>query len=359
MDPFQIWDPWKIWFWPWVLTEPAAKTDRRQIAAHRARARARQEEWLSTNRVRIELEGMWLRDFSVDADGRHAALVVAPFSLHEARLADLASGHSLIEALLANGCSSLFLTDWKSATAKTKLRTIDSYLCELNVAVDDLQPPVDLIGLCQGGWLSLLFAARFPGKIRRLVLAGAPVDVMAEPSECSMRASITPDSVINELIRRGDGLVLGHILLDLWRRPQDEISLVFDALQLESRLENEKDRQAFENFGRWHERTVDLPGPYYLEAAKWIFRENRIAKGTFRALGRVISLRELSCPLFLLAGERDTVAPVKQVLATAALVDALRCDIQSAIAPCNHLALFMGRDTLKSEWVRIAEWLRL
>jgi pimeloyl-ACP methyl ester carboxylesterase len=41
--------------------------------------------------------------------------------------------------------------------------------------VDDIGPPVDLIGLCQGGWLSLVYAARFPGKVRRLVLAGAPI----------------------------------------------------------------------------------------------------------------------------------------------------------------------------------------
>jgi pimeloyl-ACP methyl ester carboxylesterase len=54
------------------------------------------------------------------------------------------------------------------------LRTIDSYLSDLNVAVDDIGPPVDLIGLCQGGWLSLVYAARFAGKVRRLVLAGAP-----------------------------------------------------------------------------------------------------------------------------------------------------------------------------------------
>ena len=72
---------------------------------------------------------------------------------------------------------------------------IDSYLSDLNVAVDDVGPPVDLIGLCQGGWLSLVYAARFPGKVRRLVLAGAPIDVMAEPSLPSARARTTPSAV--------------------------------------------------------------------------------------------------------------------------------------------------------------------
>jgi len=72
-------------------------------------------------------------------------LVVAPFSLHDAGLADLAPGHSLIESLRTNGCRDLFLVEWKSATAKTRLNTIDSQFTALNVVVDELGPPVDLI----------------------------------------------------------------------------------------------------------------------------------------------------------------------------------------------------------------------
>src|SRR6201993_3711195 len=44
-----------------------------------------------------------------------------------ARRGDLAAGHSLIEALRDNDCCRLFLIEWKSATERTKLRTIDSY----------------------------------------------------------------------------------------------------------------------------------------------------------------------------------------------------------------------------------------
>ena len=53
---------------------------------------------------------------------------------------------------------------------------IDDYLADLNVLIDEIGAPVDLIGLCQGGWMALVYAARFPGKVRKLVLAGAPVD---------------------------------------------------------------------------------------------------------------------------------------------------------------------------------------
>jgi poly(3-hydroxyalkanoate) synthetase len=357
-------NPWEIWLWPWIaasaLTRRALETGHGSMEANDSDAalpRVSEPEWASPNHVTIELDAMRVRDFSVARSKGCSALIVAPFALHDARIADLSSGHSLIETLRANGCSRLFLVEWKSATAKTKLRTIDSHLCDLNVAVDDIGPPVDLIGLCQGGWLSLVYAARFAGKVRRLVLAGAPIDLMAEPSIPSAEARMTPEAVIDDMIRAGDGLVLGRTLLDLWPREDDESAFVIDALQFPGPPANEKDRKTVETFLRWQRRTLDLPGPYYLEVFDWLFRENRIAAGRFRALGRLIDLRELRCPLFLLAGDRDSIATAGQVLATATLTSTQPRDVETAIAPCGHLALFVGRDTLKNEWPRIARWL--
>jgi MFS family permease len=39
--------------------------------------------------------------------------------------------------------------------------SIDTFLADLNVAVDHVGGKVDLIGICQGGWMGLLYAARF------------------------------------------------------------------------------------------------------------------------------------------------------------------------------------------------------
>jgi pimeloyl-ACP methyl ester carboxylesterase len=33
------------------------------------------------------------------------------------------------------------------------------------VLIDELGGKVDLIGLCQGGWMALIYAARFPEKV--------------------------------------------------------------------------------------------------------------------------------------------------------------------------------------------------
>lgn len=53
---------------------------------------------------------------------------------------------------------------------------IDIYLAEINAIVDDLGGQINLIGLCQGGWMAAMFAARYPHKVATLVAAGAPLD---------------------------------------------------------------------------------------------------------------------------------------------------------------------------------------
>ena len=84
------------------------------------------------------------------------------------------------------------MTDWRSASPDMRFLAIDNYLADLNVLVDELGGYVDLIGLCQGGWLALTYAALFPLKVRKLVLAGAPIDVAAGTSRLSRLAHDTP-----------------------------------------------------------------------------------------------------------------------------------------------------------------------
>jgi poly(3-hydroxyalkanoate) synthetase len=92
--------------------------------------------WTTPNRVLLELGTMQLRDFSTERDGV-PMLVCAPFALHSATLTDFAPGHSLVQTLLDNGCRRLLVTDWRSASREMRLLTIDNYLAELNVAIEE------------------------------------------------------------------------------------------------------------------------------------------------------------------------------------------------------------------------------
>ena len=147
--------------------------------------------WATKNRVMLELETMRLRDFS-PGGGNSAGprvLIDAPYAGHSATIADFATGQSLVETLQAGGLPRVLVTDWKSATPAMKDYDIDKYLADIDTAAGHLGETVDLIGLCQGGWMSAMYAARFPAKVRSLVLAGAPIDTDAGNGAIIMRAA--------------------------------------------------------------------------------------------------------------------------------------------------------------------------
>jgi poly(3-hydroxybutyrate) depolymerase len=58
---------------------------------------------------------------------------------------------------------------------------------------------------------------------------------------------------------------------------------------------------------------MDLPGVYYLQAVEWLFQQNRLAKGKFVALGKTLSLKDITVPVYMLAGEADDITPTAQV----------------------------------------------
>ena len=261
--------------------------------------------WTSANRVRLGLPTMMLRDFSM-GEGGPATLVCAPFALHHASIADFAPGHSVVEALRAHGPGNVLVTEWRSATPDMRFFCIDTYLADLNIAVDELAPPVNLVGLCQGGWLALMYAARFPAKVRRLVLVGAPVDIAAGQSRLTQLAANMPIAMVHELLRLGDGRVLGSMALELWRAQAMSDDAVCRTLQAEIGM-SEAGQARLARFRDWDAWTVDLPGTYYLEVVERLYKENRLANGDFVALGKRLDLKAVTVPIFLLAAQDDDV----------------------------------------------------
>ena len=348
--------------WPALLAASAS-----ELAAHFAKQftslaigenaeRAPQPKWTTPHRLALELRTVQLRDFSTRADGR-PCLLCTPFALHGSVVSDLAPGHSLVATLRDSGLTRLFVTDWRSASAEMRFLDIDDYLADLNVLVDEIGGPVDLIGLCQGGWMALIYAARFPGKVRKLVLAGAPVDTKAAPSVLSALAEGTALEVFREVVRLGDGLVLGRNVLQLWGPTTIETEEVKCLLASEEISGSAAFARLEAAFREWYASTVDLPGTYFLQTVEKLYKRNEIAAGTFEALGKRIDLASVKLPIFLLAARDDELVAPPQLFAVEQLVGTLSQNLCKRTANCRHLGLFMSKKVLREVWPEIVTWL--
>lgn len=313
--------------------------------------RPSEPSWTTAKRTLLDLPALRVHEFA-DGDGVPVVLV-APFALHGPVLADLAPGNSLVERLLAEQVGRLLLVECKSACPRTRLLRIDDYLAALLVVVEELGGRAALVGLCQGGWLSLMFAARFPSKVTRLLVVGSPIDLDAGVSNIAAAARNTPLELIEALIDSNDGLVRGQQMQNAWGTLDLEQDRVCDALQVER-----PPPSLVERFQAWRAWTLDLPGPYYLEVVEDLFRANKLAKAQFVGLGRTLDLSAVRAPLFLLAAEDDEVTPPEQVLAARRLVGTAPGEIETVYAAGSHLSLFMGARNLETVWRDAARWLR-
>lgn len=309
------------------------------------------------NRVALELRTMSLRDYSPPGEEGEATIVVAPYAGHTATIADYQPGQSLVGVLLARGGGRVLLTDWRSATADMKDFDIDQYLAELNVCVDDLGGRAKLVGLCQGGWLSAMYAARFPAKVAKLVLAGAPIDTEVGDGPVKRMAHAYPMTSYERLVAAGGGLMRGEFMLAGWKSIHPVDHTVRKHAELYQRLDEPEFLRRTAAFASWYETTLDLPGRWYLQVIRQIFKENRLAKGRFVGLGCRLDLGDITCPVYLLAGDADDVTTAEQVFNAERLLGTPGPRIDKRLVPGGHIGLFMGSKSLAEVWPEIARWL--
>jgi poly(3-hydroxybutyrate) depolymerase len=313
-------------------------------------------EWATENHVRLELHTLSLRDFS-RGSGSIPVLVLPPYAGHTSTIADFQEGQSLVATLSDNGCARVFAADWRSATPQMRFYDVDNYLAEINVCVDELGGKVALVGLCQGGWCAAMYAARFSQKIHRLVLAGSPIDTDAGEGAIKEAAHTLPMRFYEGLVHAGGGLMKGAFMLEGFKNMHPATQYFDKFADLYEHIDNPSYVARFEHFERWYEYTINLPGSWYLQVIREIFKENRLANGEFVGLGQRLSLKSITCPAYLLAGARDDITPKEQVFAAEKLMGTPPSEIQKEIAEGGHIGLFMGCKVLQHNWVRIAGWL--
>jgi len=344
--------------WPMVLARTAPEVLEKNLKFADEEIKIHEEvipEVATPNIVRLDLRTMVLRDYG--RPGGIPTLVDAPYAGHSAVIADYAKGQSLVETLLANGIGHVALTHWKSATDDMKDFDIDNYLAELVVAIDDLGGRVNLVGLCQGGWMSAMAAARFPGKVNTLVLAGSPIDADAGDGPIKRMAHETPMSFYEDLVELGGGLMRGKFMLEGWKNMHPEEHYVKEHIDLYENIDDPAFVAKRETFARWYENPLDLPGRWYLQAIRQLFKENLFAKGEFVGLGRRLNLKAVTCPVYLLAGESDDITTKEQVFDAENYLGTTKDRIVKKLAPGGHIGLFMGSRTLKETWPLIARWI--
>ena len=210
---------------------------------------------------------------------------------------------------------------------------------------------ITIIGLCQGDWLSAIYASLFSRDLKTLVLAGAPIDFQAgeKPEGMGIRewVNITPYAFYWLLVASGGGLLNGQYLLTGFKVMNYYDRYFGDYLVLLKEIRNKQFLERYRPFHDWYEYTQNLAGAFYLQIVYELFMKNLLIKGELVILGRNVNLKNINCPVYLIAGSKDNITPPDQLFNICKYV---RGDVRMEMADSGHIGLFMGEKTLREIW---------
>ena len=318
-------------------------------------------KWNSRNEVVLAAPFALLRDFSVGDDDVVPTLVFPPLAGHASCIIDK-KDQSQVQLCLTMGLTRLYSFDWLSATTAAKDTTEADRLDFITRAVDLIAGPegtVNVVGDCQGGWEAALWAALHPERVNTLIVAGAPIDTSAGDGLASKLMPILIPrgniALYKAMVKAYGGIwpgissVMGSIAVDLATHVAEHLKLFWH-------VHDREYLDGFSDFYDWYLYPIDLPGQLYLWAVEYLFVRNELFKGELEVAGKTVSLRSITCPVFLLGGEEDDVTPWQQVHNMRYAVGSSL--VRWHLAPGGHIGLFIGRQSQAEYWTPILAQVR-
>lgn len=279
------------------------------------------------------------------------AMVNRPYML------DLQEDRSLIRKLLAAGVD-VYLIDWGYPDGADRFIDLEDYVCGYldhcvaAVARHSGSERVNLLGVCQGGTLSLCYAALYPQRLRNLITMVTPVDFH------------TAD---NMLMKWGRDLDLDNLLDASGNVPGELLNLAFVAL-MPFRLTRQKyvglldqieDPAAVANFLRmehWIVDSPDQPGAMFRDFITQFVKGNGLVKGTAEIGSRKVDLKAVRLPLLNIYATEDHLVPPSASLPLAELVGST--DYTVTTFSGGHIGIYVSGTAQRTIPAAIADWLR-
>lgn len=298
-------------------------------------------QWATENKIVIEHEAFLLRHFGTSHGT--PTLIIPPQAGHHSAIADFDKKQSIVETVLKTRKGPVFAIEWLSATYERKDETIGCLIQQVNLAIEYIGT-CHLIGLCQGGWLSSMYAAMFPQNIHSLTCIAAPIDFHGEGGniyEMVMKLGLKP---YESFVSLENGLMTGKNMLMGWKLMNSADRFLFDYLKIIDAIDDEKKLAKIKKFRIWYEFTQNLAGNWYIEAVEKLFMKNQLINKKFTIDCKVVDLENITCPIVMIAGEKDDITLTSHLFALEKYTSSKYSD-KVVIPNCGHVGAFMGNNS--------------
>jgi polyhydroxyalkanoate synthase len=282
------------------------------------------------------------------------------------QMIDLEADRSFVRKLLARGLN-VYVVDWGEPQRRHRWLTIDDYVNGyLDSCVDVIRgreavDRINLLGVCQGGVLSLCHAALHPEKVRNLVLTVTPIDFhgdKAAPEAASgymnrWARALDGDDIdaLVDSMGNASGSSVGHSFLMM--NPVGNLSKY--TVDLVDVLDDDRKLLNFLRMERWVGDRPDTPGEFVRQWFKDLYQGNKLIRNEFQLGGRTVDLRNVTMPVLNVSADGDVVIPGPCSRGHGRYFGTT--DYAELSVPGGHIGTFVGGKAQALLAPGIADWL--
>jgi polyhydroxyalkanoate synthase len=232
------------------------------------------------------------------------ALVNRPYII------DLQADRSLIRPLLEAGLD-VYLIDWGYPGLEDADLTLDDYILNYyDQCVDFIRKAsqydaIDLLGICQGGTLSLCYTALFPAKIRKLIPMITAVDFHTSDNTLTALVEHLDVSAMILQYKNLPGSMLNAILFSL--KPTAAHWLKYQRMFKED--PNSDKMALFLRMEHWLYDTPDQAGKAFEQYITELYQHNKLIKNQFYINHVLVDLKNITHPVLNIFALRDDIIP--------------------------------------------------
>lgn len=272
------------------------------------------------------------------------------------KMLDLQPDRSYIKNLLKGGAD-LYLIDWGFPTKSDRYLTIDDYIDYIDHCVDFIRKEtghdkINILSICQGGTLSVIYTALHQEKVKNLIPHVTPIDFSTNDG---LLFRWSKDMDFDKLVDAYHGLI-----------PGDFLNVGFEILKPMMKLQKQQtllniidDKEKLLNFLRmekWINESPDQAGECFRQFMKDLYQQNKLVKGELVIKGQRVNLKNITCPLLNIYATEDHLVPPASTIPLNDLVGSKDKTLYSFKG--GHIGVFVGSKSQNELAPAVIDWLK-